>query len=369
MLLTDEPRSLSGKPSLLLDSLRIIAALTVLYVHAAELSGVFYNHPDIGHIAVIVFFVLSGYVIAHTTRNHKGRLQYAVARLSRLYSVVLPAILLTGLTELIVWKLQPEVYEANTRGASLPRYLFSTFFISEIWFFSASPPINGPLWSLSYEFWYYVIFSCFFFRKNNTAKSFLLPLLACLIAGPKILVMMPIWLSGNYAYRLKLPQISDAYAWPIVFVCLLTGLLLVLYLPGIPRPLGDPPLFYASQFITDFIAGFFIGLALWIMPAKHSAVRIKEGNWIKMVRKFADLTFPIYVLHMPLLVLWRAIFFKSLYSYPEMYTALLADLIICILLGLVLEKYRYVWAVLFTRILLYGKIIFQRFTRQINFSN
>jgi peptidoglycan/LPS O-acetylase OafA/YrhL len=51
------------------------------------------------HLAVMVFFVLSGCVIAYTTfQRHPGDVQkYIIARLSRLYSVVIPALILTGI--------------------------------------------------------------------------------------------------------------------------------------------------------------------------------------------------------------------------------------------------------------------------------
>ena len=83
--------------SVFLDGLRVLAALTVFAGHCVLLlyHGGF---PLAGHVAVIVFFVLSGYVIAYSTLSRPGMSakRYTVARLSRLYSVVGPALLLTA---------------------------------------------------------------------------------------------------------------------------------------------------------------------------------------------------------------------------------------------------------------------------------
>ena len=95
-------RILSGGPSILLDSLRLGASLVVVFNHALDMwfpnLGVDPSLPgNTAHAAVVAFFVLSGYVIAHTTTsNNRGALHYAYARLSRLYSVVLPAGLVIG---------------------------------------------------------------------------------------------------------------------------------------------------------------------------------------------------------------------------------------------------------------------------------
>ena len=85
--------------SLYLDILRFAAALTVLVTHLAypELSGGMLAYWRLlGNDAVMIFFVLSGFVIAYTTEvkeNTPGA--YIRSRLARLWSVAVPALLLT----------------------------------------------------------------------------------------------------------------------------------------------------------------------------------------------------------------------------------------------------------------------------------
>lgn len=57
---------------------------------------------------------------------------------------------------------------------------------------------NGPFWSLSYEFWYYMFFAAFVYWKGS--KRILALVGAMLIAGPMILSAFPIWLSGTLVY-------------------------------------------------------------------------------------------------------------------------------------------------------------------------
>jgi peptidoglycan/LPS O-acetylase OafA/YrhL len=338
-------RVISGSTSLVLDTLRIIAALTVLIYHAYDqwfpsslntisLSG------NAAHTAVIVFFVLSGYLISHATARTKDISTYAEARLSRLCSVVIPALLITLIAQIVVQKIDPVLGNNYTRGALLPRYLISMSFLNEIWFFSAAPPINSPLWSLSYEFWYYVIFGLWIYIRKDI-WGFLLLLGACLIAGPKILIMMPIWLAGSAAYNLKRPSINNKLAWLMVAIALSFLILSIVYLPVFPYTIGKSPLFFSNQFITDYVLGFIIAVSLWILPSGNNVKG--KSIWIERYRIVADLTFPLYVLHFPLLVLYRAMFLYHVNNAAQMWNALFAVMIVSLIMGYFMEQRRPLW--------------------------
>ena len=119
------------------------------------------------HAAVVVFFVISGYVIAFTAaRRDAGPRHYAVARLSRLYSVLLPALLITAVIEMVGVASNPAVAARYVHAYSWARYGLSAVFGNESGWWSAAPPINSPLWSLSYEFWYYTLFGLWMYRRS-----------------------------------------------------------------------------------------------------------------------------------------------------------------------------------------------------------
>ena len=91
--------------SIYLDLVRFLAALMVFVVHAnyERFTGglpLLWHFKDLGNDAVMVFFVLSGFVIAYVAA-HKERTieEYAASRFARLYSVVVPALILTMLLD------------------------------------------------------------------------------------------------------------------------------------------------------------------------------------------------------------------------------------------------------------------------------
>lgn len=353
-----ENRTVGGGASIFLDSMRMLAAFTVLVYHALyqwldaypRLVALF---NDLSHAAVVVFFVLSGYLIAYTTTsNNRGPRQYAIARLSRLYSMVVPALIITAIVEVLVHQLNPEVAAQYTRGNPVPRYALCLAFCNEIGLFSASPPINNPLWSLSYEFWYYTIFGLWFYRGAKV-KSLLFPLIACLIAGPKILLLMPIWLVGFAAYRLPTPRVTAGVAWLIVFGFVFVSGLVVINLPEIPYKLGYKPFFYANRFVTDWITGVLFAVAVWFLPAATSVSGTERG-WVKGFRAVADLSFPLYILHYPLLILWRALFGWRLNDIGQMCMAIIGITVAAGVIGLFLERQRGLWIQFFKWII--GKV-------------
>jgi peptidoglycan/LPS O-acetylase OafA/YrhL len=331
--------------SILLDSLRILAAVVVLIHHATQqwltaYFNVVEQVENLAHAAVVIFFVLSGYLISYTTTgNNRGLRQYAAARLSRLYSIVLPAILLTAIIEFIVTKLNPSLALSYLRGDSLPRYALCLFFCNEIGSISAAPPINGPLWSLSYEFWYYVIFGFWFYRIFNW-KSLLLFIGICFFAGTKILLLMPIWMFGFLAYRVPKSIQPTSKSWIFIFILFIFAGLAIIYLPAFPYHLGSKPFFFANQFVKDWIVGMLFSLALWHLPSEDYPLKSKLVGGLRAI---ADLSFPLYVLHYPLLVLWRAVFGWRTNDIIQMWQAVISVTLLSILIGFFLESYRHTW--------------------------
>jgi peptidoglycan/LPS O-acetylase OafA/YrhL len=344
-------------PGVMLDIIRLCASLIVLVIHA---YGQWYpplsridQKDNLAHEAVIIFFVLSGLVIAYTTQvNNRGTRQYAKARLSRLYSMVLPAILLTAAIEVFIINYNPIVAESISRGFAPLRYVSSMMFMNEIWFFSTAPLLNGPLWSLSYEFWFYVIWGLWFFR-HKSKYSWILIIAGVLIAGPKILLMMPIWIFGALAYlapKIKINKNEGVFILAILIILLIS---IIYYVPPYPMIIGSTPLTWAAQFLTDWLTGLVIASIMyitlcWDIPKMQSP---KNG----ILRKIADLTFPIYVFHYPLLRLWGASFGFSEGNLLECVVVSLMVLFLCTIIGFYLESRKNLWDSGINKILHYIK--------------
>jgi peptidoglycan/LPS O-acetylase OafA/YrhL len=344
-------RSIDSYSSVALDSLRIIAALMVLVFHIfnhwmpLNNSTILMSHT--AHGGVVLFFVLSGFVIAYSAdQNNRGGMKYFQARFSRLYSVLIPALVITGLIQLIVYNLNIDLYSSFTRGPSLPRYILSGLFMNEIWLLSAAPPINGPLWSLSYEFWYYIIFGLFMFRRKGW-KWFVPSIIACLLAGPKIFIMMPIWLLGCLAYRSPRPNLSKNILWVLFAVFISLSVVVMCYITPFPFDIREGhPLSFSSQFITDWLAGICVAGAVWVIPPFEG--KATSTSMILYLRKTADITFPLYILHYPLLILYDAFGFRPINSILDLWVPFTCILTAAVLIGIVLERFRPYWTKFFS---------------------
>jgi len=102
--------------------------------------------------------------------------------------------------------------------------------------------------------------------------------------------------------------------------------------------------------------GFFIALSLWFVPSKNKDTI--ESDVAKKLRKIADLTFPIYVLHYPLLVLYRVFCYHDLYDSMQMWQAIGVVLIFCVVLGLLIESQRFFWIQFFKYLFSSGRKVF-----------
>ncbi|MES2775211.1 MAG: acyltransferase [Bacteroidota bacterium] len=335
---------ISWKASVVLDAMRLSAAMLVFLHHV---YSIWFNDVvgdklvSIAHYSVVIFFVLSGYLIAYTTaNNNRGVIQYAQSRLGRLYSILLPALFITAICQLTIFYTNPAVHEHFSRPPVALRYGLSAVFLNEVWFLSAAPAINSPLWSMSYEFWYYVIFGLWFFLKKSWL-SYVIILGAILVAGPSILAMMPIWIMGCLAYKMRRLQISNKTAWLLFLLGMSASLLLLEVLPSMPFAMGQAPLHFANQFVTDIIIGFFVAVALF--GISHIRVNTQAPSSIISFRKIADLTFPLYLLHYPLLVLWQSFFATEKGNIIQFGIAVICILSVIVVLGLFLESKRNWW--------------------------
>src|SRR5262249_15744522 len=122
--------------SLYLDVARFLAAFAVFAVHVGGQrfsGGLFWRLSEAGAPAVSVFFVLSGFVIAHVLEPRERTLvDYTASRFGRLYSVVVPALILTAVCDLASVLRNPEFFYTNT-GADrddnvVLQYLTTAFF-------------------------------------------------------------------------------------------------------------------------------------------------------------------------------------------------------------------------------------------------
>jgi peptidoglycan/LPS O-acetylase OafA/YrhL len=165
-----------------------------------------------------------------------------LARISRLYSVVVSTLALTALLQAVGSVLNPELYAQLSRGFDLPRYILTGIFLQSFWVIGASPPTNAPFWSLAYEFWYYALFGAFMLIRSNRLKAWAV-LAISLFAGPEILLLFPCWLVGVVAYvlhdRILMRPVRAKLGFALSLFVLLSVILTSISC-GIPSKTGCP---------------------------------------------------------------------------------------------------------------------------------
>jgi peptidoglycan/LPS O-acetylase OafA/YrhL len=181
-MLNIKPRVIIGNSSIFLDALRIGAALTVLYIHAFDRWFPKFAHPhdDAGRtVSCGRGYLLRIIGLCDSAYHHQPEPRCCYVCPGAFKQAMLYRYTGTGdhgCYSFIVKQVNPQLLAAFRAGTIGCGILPQGLFVNELWLFSAAPPLNGSLWSLSFEFWYYAIFGLWFFRKGGW-KSFLLPVL------------------------------------------------------------------------------------------------------------------------------------------------------------------------------------------------
>jgi peptidoglycan/LPS O-acetylase OafA/YrhL len=268
-------------------------------------------------VAVGGFFVLSGYTIrSFSPPSPVFDLQrFFVDRASRLLSVSLPALALTLVLDAYASSVAPQWYAANWGSdASHPvlRLLANGMLFSQSWGTDIVPFSNSPFWSLSYEAGFYTIWAALAVARTRR-YSFALPLGVALLFGPNIIAMMMLWLVGVAIYDLFARPLSRRTLIFLAVGSVCAALLLAAcYLPFKPalqasiewlfdlvggnrRRIGASLVFGAVMFCF-FMVGLLAILRLY-EARLHTSRRV-----VLAARRAGEATFPLYLIHFPLLV-------------------------------------------------------------------
>jgi peptidoglycan/LPS O-acetylase OafA/YrhL len=334
--------------SVYLNLLRVFGALEVFVSHFCIWNiscGPFGPLAWFGSDGVVMFFVLSGYVIAFTAHQKDRTLRsYFINRCARIYSVVLPALLLTLALEWIGIRWFPNAYDSvydhyqiAKLGFYLPLWLT---FSSEFW--SLNEPIltNGPFWSLCFEVWFYIFFAIFLFARGSL-RIIMIGAVALLV-GPKICVLFPLWGLGVLAYQAQ--RSLTLRPWPARVLLLLSIAaypLIKAYgvdsmaIEGTNALLNDWPRLHLQMawqlpgysLIALCVAGSILGMRF---ASLTQTVRIAYP-----VGVIASFTFTIYLTHAPLMKFFVTIGSASLQSvlWP-----VIATLVSVVMIGMCTER-------------------------------
>jgi peptidoglycan/LPS O-acetylase OafA/YrhL len=322
-----------------LDFMRGVAALLVCAEHLRAFLLTDYGHithpilPDrifyfvtgLGHQAVMIFFVLSGYfvggsVVCAFEEKKWSWVRYATRRLSRLWVVLVPALVLTLIWDetgrnfnLAGYAGSYHLHYCSGPSPEVPADLRPVTFLGNCFFLQtiSVPPFgtNGPLWSLANEFWYYVLFPLILgvFKQAKIPHKIFSGLLAAVIVfclPSEILWGGLIWLFGVAAFLASrnnwLKPVCGHGLW-----LLFTGALAAASLAASKT---------SSLFGSNMAMGMAFALLVVGLARRDTASRI-YGN---LSTGMSETSYTLYVVHFPVLAFIFFVFFKGERFQPDL---------------------------------------------------
>lgn len=328
----------------LLDGLRGVAALLVVWYHVFEGYAFAGGKPYIecinhGYQAVDFFFILSGFVIgyAYDDRWNKSLTMkgFFQRRLIRLHPMVIMGAVLGTITFLVQGSVQWDGTHVATSAVMLALLLAMCFIPAvpgcgyEVRGNGEMFPLNGPAWSLFFEYIGNILYALFLRRLSDKA------LLALVIA----LGMM----SGGFAIFDVSGYGSIGVGWTIDTVNVLGGVLRMLFpftagllLSRRLRPVrvkgafricsvllaaflfvpfieGNTPILWNGLFEFFCIAVVF-PLIVWLGASGQTT----DAFSTRVCKFLGDLSFPLYITHYPFMYLFYSWLIKTeRYTFAE----------------------------------------------------
>jgi len=341
--------------SIYLDLMRFLAAVFVVLSHFVQMNVIqgqyaFFT-PELGRDAVILFFVLSGYVIAYTTDYKKPSLvEYSIARMTRIYSVALPLLFLSGIAFFSLFSL--ELYDGSSYVYQ-KMYLYYplyTAFIGDLWLISETPPLLTPYWSLAYEVWYYIFFASIYFFRGYL--RFFLASVIFIFIGYKLWLLLPIWILGVVLYHYDNKVLVNYRMARAFFV--LSFMLFILfklydadvYLIAYGKqlwPFDNLPLGSAYGYLSDYIICLLVLMNFYF--AKHAKLGFLTC-FEKPIRFFSYYTFTLYLTHWLVLKVF-SLTIKPYFLGYEFFSVSILVIVFTYVIGELTEKRRFLFKFLF----------------------
>lgn len=343
-----------------LNLLRGVAALLVVFSHSRSYLFEAYGLIPTGwqqillaptafaEEAVAVFFVLSGYLVGgQVLRQVRGgqfswRI-YLAKRLSRMWVVLLPALLLTLLMD--------SISRAHVGGKfgliQSPGALDPLSATCNAAFLQSTRchayGSNDALWSLSFEFWFYILFAgvtvAVFSLTKGAGRQFAVGAAVALgslaIFGLPILRLLFAWLVGVAVAQVHATwQTTKIPSW--IFSRFATIECLAVAVIGVG----------ASAFAIDSYELRFavVGLAIAPLILVLAAGKRYTRPWVQKVGRSGDWSFSIYAYHLPILKLVIAAVasiaaFDGVMLVLSVYVLGAAVIVACVPLWSVTEKH------------------------------
>ncbi|MFM0042674.1 acyltransferase family protein [Paraburkholderia sediminicola] len=325
-----EARADSAGKEHVIDAMRGFAALLVAYFHCRQVEwvGMQTFHQSVGHsfslstiaayltfpiawgsAGVPIFFVISGYCIhrggaLRLAKNPDYRLDagnFWVRRFARIYPVLLAALVLTLALDWVSLQLPPVNHKIREIG--LQAFLVNLVSLQGL--AGKTYGSNGALWTLSLEVQFYAIYPLLFALRRRLGMTSVLAIVAVInVVSAYVLERHDIqfftsywfsWMLGAWIADAKAHAAPDARS-PVWLYALAAAFI----------ALGCAAFHFGQYGAFQFWA---IGFAFYLYKALER--RNADTPGVRLLSRFGDFSFSLYLIHLPIFVLLSSILFRS----------------------------------------------------------
>ncbi len=313
-----------------IDAMRGFAALLVAYFHCRQVEwvGMQTFHQSVGHsfslstiaayltfpiawgsAGVPIFFVISGYCIhrggaLRLAKDPDYRLDtgnFWVRRFARIYPVLLAALLLTFALDWVSLQLPPVSHKIREIG--LHAFLVNLFSLQGV--AGKTFGSNGALWTLSLEVQFYAIYPLLFALRRRLGMTSVLAIVAVVnVVSAYVLERHDIqfftsywfsWTLGAWIADAKTRTAPDARSSVWLYV-----------LAAAFIALGCAAFHFGQYGAFQLWA---VGFAFYLYKALER--RNADTRGARILSRFGDFSFSLYLIHLPIFVLLSSILFRS----------------------------------------------------------
>ncbi|UTN02511.1 acyltransferase [Flavobacterium bizetiae] len=310
----------------ILDGLRGVAAILVVIFHILEAHNGGSRFAQIinhGYLAVDFFFLLSGFVVAYAYDDRWTKMsqwEFYKRRLIRLQPMVIMGMIIgaifyyfqaSNLFPMIagmeVWKVIVTMVIGFTL-LPIPPSL-------EIRGWGEMHPLNGPAWSLFFEYIANILYALVFRKFSNKVLGIFVFIFATMLVNYTVFGPNGDVIGG---WSLNLQQMNVGFTrllYPFFAGVLLSRLGKLIHLKGafwicsilivvifsIPR-IGDEN----TLWMNGLYESFAIILLFPLIVAIGAGGEIKNTLSIKICKALGDISYPIYIIHYPLIYWYTA---------------------------------------------------------------
>ena len=308
----------------LLDGLRGVAALMVVCFHLFEAYATSHLDQRINHgyLAVDFFFILSGFVVGYAYDDRWTKMtvrEFLTRRLVRLQ----PMVVIGALIGAVMFYTQGcPVWDVSAVPVAmlLVATLMNAFMIpatpgAEIRGVGEMYPLNGPAWSLFFEYIGNVLYALFIRRLSTRALAVLVAAAGCGLAafsvwGPLGDICVGFSLTGEnivggslrllFAFPAGL-LLSRVFRPVRVRGAFWIGSLAVVALASVPR-IGGSEHLWMNGVYDALCAVVLFPLIVWIGASGKTTDRVTS----RICKFLGDISYPLYMVHYPFIYLYYA---------------------------------------------------------------